>query len=79
MLKNAFQQYINFKGFSEKSDTAIITFYQSGRNDGLAFFSKYLREDLQFTYGEVGWIMVAWFGSMLGSWLGGNYLIKWFL
>jgi predicted MFS family arabinose efflux permease len=35
--------------------------------------SKYLKEDLQFTYGEVGWIMVAFgFGSMLGSWLGGK-------
>lgn len=39
----------------------------------LPFLSKYLKEDLQFSYGEVGWIMVAFgMGSMLGSWLGGK-------
>ena len=47
--------------------------YQSGGNDGFAFLSKYLKEDLNFSYGEVGWIMVSFgFGSMLGSWLGGK-------
>lgn len=39
----------------------------------LPFLSKYLKEDLQFTYNQVGWIMVAFgLGSMLGSWLGGK-------
>jgi predicted MFS family arabinose efflux permease len=39
----------------------------------LPFLSKYLKENLHFTYGEVGWIMVAFgLGSMLGSWLGGK-------
>jgi predicted MFS family arabinose efflux permease len=39
----------------------------------LPFLSKYLKEDLNFTYGEVGWIMVAFgLGSMLGSWIGGK-------
>lgn len=39
----------------------------------LPFLSKYLKEDLHFTYNQVGWIMVAFgFGSMLGSWLGGK-------
>ena len=39
----------------------------------LPFLSKYLKEDLGFSYSQVGWIMV-WFGvgSMLGSWLGGK-------
>lgn len=39
----------------------------------LPFLSKYLKEDLHFTYSQVGWIMVCFgAGSMLGSWLGGK-------
>ena len=75
MLKNAFRQYINnFKGFSREIwILAIITFINRAGTMVLPFLSKYLKEDLQFTYGEVGWIMVAFgFGSMLGSWLGGK-------
>jgi predicted MFS family arabinose efflux permease len=75
MLKNAFQQYINnFRGFSREIwILAIITFINRAGTMVLPFLSKYLKEDLQFTYGEVGWIMVAFgFGSMLGSWLGGK-------
>lgn len=75
MIKNAFQQYINnFRGFSREIwILAIITFINRAGTMVLPFLSKYLKEDLQFTYGEVGWIMVAFgFGSMLGSWLGGK-------
>jgi predicted MFS family arabinose efflux permease len=75
MLKTAFQQYINnFRGFSREIwILAIITFINRAGTMVLPFLSKYLKEDLQFTYGEVGWIMVAFgFGSMLGSWLGGK-------
>ena len=43
----------------------------------LPFLSKYLKEDLLFSYSQVGWIMVAFgFGSMLGSWLGGKLADK---
>jgi len=39
----------------------------------LPFLSKYLKEDLHFSYSQVGWIMVAFgLGSMLGSFLGGK-------
>ncbi len=39
----------------------------------LPFLSKYLKEDLHFSYSEVGWIMVSFgVGSMCGSWLGGK-------
>jgi predicted MFS family arabinose efflux permease len=39
----------------------------------LPFLSKYLKEDLHFSYSQVGWIMVCFgLGSMLGSWLGGK-------
>jgi predicted MFS family arabinose efflux permease len=39
----------------------------------LPFLSKYLNEDLGFSYTKVGWILVCFgLGSMLGSWLGGK-------
>jgi predicted MFS family arabinose efflux permease len=39
----------------------------------LPFLSKYLKENLHFSYSQVGWIMVSFgVGSMLGSWLGGK-------
>jgi predicted MFS family arabinose efflux permease len=75
MLKTAFQRYINnFRGFSREIwILTIITFINRAGTMVLPFLSKYLKEDLNFTYGEVGWIMVAFgFGSMLGSWLGGK-------
>ncbi len=75
MLKNAFRRYINnFKGFSREIwILAIITFVNRAGTMVLPFLSKYLKEDLHFSYSQVGWIMV-WFGigSMLGSWLGGK-------
>lgn len=75
MLKTAFYRYINnFKGFSREIwILTIITFINRAGTMVLPFLSKYLKEDLHFSYGEVGWIMVAFgFGSMLGSWLGGK-------
>ncbi|NRT12690.1 MFS transporter [Flavobacterium sp. 14A] len=75
MLITAFQRYLNnFKGFSREIwILTLITFINRAGTMVLPFLSKYLKEDLNFTYGEVGWIMVAFgFGSMLGSWLGGK-------
>ena len=75
MLKTALQRYINnFKGFRrEVWILAIITFINRAGTMVLPFLSKYLKENLHFTYGEVGWIMVSFgIGSMLGSWLGGK-------
>lgn len=75
MLKTAFQRYIdNYKGFSrEVWILAIITFINRAGTMVLPFLSKYLKEDLNFSYSQVGWIMVAFgAGSMLGSWLGGK-------
>ena len=75
MLINAYQRYINnFKGFSREIwILTLITFINRAGTMVLPFLSKYLKEDLQFTYGEVGWIMVSFgLGSMLGSWLGGK-------
>ncbi|MNS04211.1 Inner membrane transport protein YajR [compost metagenome] len=75
MLRTAIHRYINnFKGFSrEVWILAIITFINRAGTMVLPFLSKYLKEDLNFTYSQVGWIMVAFgIGSMLGSWLGGK-------
>lgn len=75
MLQTAFQRYINnFRGFSrEVWILAIITFINRAGTMVLPFLSKYLKEDLHFSYSEVGWIMVCFgIGSMLGSWLGGK-------
>ena len=75
MLKTAFQRYIdNFKGFSrEVWILAIITFVNRAGTMVLPFLSKYLKEDLHFSYSDVGWVMVCFgMGSMLGSWLGGK-------
>jgi predicted MFS family arabinose efflux permease len=75
MLKIAFHKYINnFRGFSREIwILTLMTFINRAGTMVLPFLSKYLKEDLNFTYGQVGWIMV-WFGvgSMLGSWLGGK-------
>ncbi|MFV7236912.1 MFS transporter [Flavobacterium sp. ZB4R12] len=75
MIQTAFQRYLNnFKGFTrEVWILTLITFINRAGTMVLPFLSKYLKEDLQFSYAQVGWIMVAFgFGSMLGSWLGGK-------
>jgi predicted MFS family arabinose efflux permease len=79
MFKTALSRYINnFKGFRrEVWILAIITFINRAGTMVLPFLSKYLKENLHFTYGEVGWIMVSFgVGSMLGSWLGGKLTDK---
>lgn len=75
MLQKAFTRYINnFRGFSREIwILAIITFINRAGTMVLPFLSKYLKEDLHFTYSQVGWIMVCFgAGSMIGSWLGGK-------
>ena len=79
MIKSAFQKYINnFKGFRREIwILAIITFVNRAGTMVFPFLSKYLKEDLDYTYSEVGWIMVSFgLGSMLGSWLGGKLTDK---
>ena len=79
MLKSSFQKYINnFKGFSREIwILAIITFINRAGTMVLPFLTRYLKEDLGFSYGQVGWIMVCFgLGSMLGSWLGGKLADK---
>jgi predicted MFS family arabinose efflux permease len=75
MLSQAFTRYIdNFRGFRREIwILAIITFINRAGTIVLPFLSKYLKEDLNFTYDQVGTIMVFFgLGSLLGSWLGGK-------
>ena len=75
MLKRAFNKYIdNFRGFSREIwILTVITFINRAGTMVLPFLSKYLKEDLHFSYSQVGWIMVSFgCGSILGSWLGGK-------
>jgi len=75
MLKAAFLRYINnYKGFSREIwILTLITFINRAGTMVLPFLSKYLKDDLHFSYSEIGWIMVSFgCGSMLGSWLGGK-------
>ena len=75
MFRKAFQSYINnFKGFTREIwILTLITFINRAGTMVVPFLSKYLKEDLHFSYDQVGWIMVCFgTGSMLGSWLGGK-------
>ena len=75
MLNTAFQRYVNnFRGFSREIwILTFITFINRAGTMVLPFLSKYLKEDLHFSYSEVGWIMVSFgTGSIIGSWLGGK-------
>ncbi|MGC4039507.1 MAG: MFS transporter [Flavobacterium sp.] len=75
MLKAASQRYINnFKGFSREIwILTLITFINRAGTMVLPFLSKYLKEDLHFSYEQVGTVLVCFgSGSIIGSWLGGK-------
>jgi predicted MFS family arabinose efflux permease len=79
MFRIRLHSYINnFRGFRREIwILAVITFINRAGTMVLPFLSKYLKENLHFTYEQVGWIMVAFgLGSMLGSWLGGKMTDK---
>ena len=79
MLKKAFSRYVNnFRGFTREIwILTIITFINRAGTMVLPFLSKYLKEDLEFSYQQVGWIMVCFgAGSMIGSWVGGKLADK---
>ena len=75
MFRLAVTRYVNnFRGFSrEVWILAAITFINRAGTMVLPFLSKYLKEDLSFSYEQVGTVMVFFgLGSFLGSWLGGK-------
>ncbi len=68
----------SFKGLSKEIWwLALVSFINRSGTMILPFLSKYLKEDLEFTYKQVGWVMVFFgVGSMIGSWLGGKLTDK---
>ncbi|MDI9258391.1 MDR family MFS transporter [Flavobacterium sedimenticola] len=75
MLKTAFQRYINnFRGFSREIwILTLITFINRAGTMVLPFLSKYLKEDLGFSNGQIGSVLACFgIGSLVGSWLGGK-------
>jgi predicted MFS family arabinose efflux permease len=75
MFKNAFRKYIdNFRGFRrEVWILTLVTFINRAGTMVLPFLSKYLNDDLHFSYEQIGNILVCFgLGSMVGSWLGGK-------
>lgn len=79
MIQRAFQKYINnFRGFSrEVWILTLVTFINRAGTMVLPFLTKYLKEDLHFSYEQIGWILVSFgLGSMTGSWLGGKLADK---
>jgi predicted MFS family arabinose efflux permease len=79
MIKALSQSYIGaFKGLSREIWLlTAITFINRAGTMVVPFLSKYLKEDLDFSYSQVGWVMVFFgIGSFLGSWLGGKLADK---
>lgn len=75
MFQRAIQRYVNnFRGFSREIwILTIITFINRTGTMVFPFLSKYLKEDLHFTYGQVGTVMMFFgAGSLVGSWIGGK-------
>lgn len=78
-LRQSGQSYLgNFKGFTREIwILTFITFINRAGTMVLPFMSKYLKEDLHFSYSQIGTVMVFFgLGSMLGSWLGGKFTDK---
>lgn len=71
MIKNYLN---NFHGFSREIwILTFITFLNRAGTMVIPFLSKYMKEDLSFTYNQIGWIMFFFgTGSIIGSWLSGK-------
>lgn len=75
MLTTVFGHYVgSFKGFTKEIwYLALITLINRAGTMVLPFLTKYLREDLDFSLPDIGWVMVAFgLGSLAGSYLGGR-------
>ncbi|PKB18434.1 MFS transporter [Flavobacterium sp. 5] len=71
MVKNYLS---NFKGFSREIwILTFITFLNRAGTMVIPFLSKYMKDDLSFSYNQIGWIMVFFgVGSIIGSYLSGK-------
>lgn len=75
MIKKYFS---NFKGFPTAIWVlAILTFINRAGTMVVPFLSKYMKDELDFSYSQIGWVMVFFgIGSIIGTWLSGKF-IKW--
>lgn len=64
----------NFKGFPKEIwILTLMTFINRAGTMVVPFLSKYMKEDLHFTYSQIGWVMVFFgIGSIIGTWLSGK-------
>lgn len=71
MIKN---YSANFKGFSKEIwILTFITFLNRAGTMVIPFLSKYMKENLSFSYNQIGWIMFFFgAGSLIGSSLSGK-------
>ena len=71
-MKNIFLK--NFSEFNrEIKIMALITLINRMGTVVVPFLSKYLKEDLNLSYSQVGWIMVCFgFGSLIGTFISGK-------
>lgn len=64
----------NFKDFPrEVWILTLITFINRAGTMVIPFLSKYMKENLHFSYSQIGWVMVFFgIGSIIGTWLSGK-------
>jgi len=64
----------NFKDFPKEIwILTLITFINRAGTMVVPFLSKYMKENLHFTYSQIGWVMVCFgVGSIIGTWLSGK-------
>ena len=75
MIKTLLKNYLkNFSQFSpEVKVLAVTTFINRLGTMVVPFLSKYMLEDLHFTYSQIGWVMVFFgTGSFIGTWISGK-------
>lgn len=71
MFKNYLNNYKDFP--KEIWILTLMTFINRAGTMVIPFLSKYMKENLHFSYSEVGWVMVFFgIGSMIGTWLSGK-------
>jgi len=75
MITTLLKNYLkNFSQFSvEVKVLAVTTFINRLGAMVVPFLSKYMLEELHFSYSQIGWVMVCFgVGSFLGTWISGK-------
>lgn len=64
----------NFRNFPKEIwILTLVTFINRAGTMVIPFLSKYMKENLEFSYSQIGWVMVFFgVGSIIGTWLSGK-------